>query len=96
MLSTSSYGVPLEKEMYKSAIKFVVTLGLFFAASFVAAEVTTARNYQLPGHGTIQLQVPKSWQDELRQPPGGLPPTIVFSPKTGASFQILLTPMFSE
>ncbi len=81
--------------MNQRVMKYVVTLSFLFAAFFVAAEETSTRNYQLPDHGLIQLQVPQSWREELRQPPGRLPPTIVFSPKAGTSFQILLTPMFS-
>jgi len=81
--------------MYQLAMKYIVSLSLLFAASFVAAEETTTRNYKIPDHGSIQLQVPQSWKEELLQPTRGLPPTTVFSPKTGTSFQILLTPMFS-
>jgi len=68
---------------------------MLIAASFAMAEETATRTYQLPDHGFIQLQVPKSWREELRQPPGPLPPTIVFSSKTGASFKVLLTLLFS-
>jgi hypothetical protein len=53
------------------------------------------RGYELPNHGRLELLVPKSWRDEVSQPPDGVPPTIVFTPGTGASFQILLTPLFS-
>ncbi len=81
--------------MHSPTIKCVAALCLLLAASFVAAEETTTRNYLLPGHGSIQLQVPKSWREELRQPPGNLPPTIVFSPISGATFKVLLTPLFS-
>lgn len=55
----------------------------------------TMRGYELPNHGRLELLVPKSWRDEVSQPPDGVPPTIVFTPGTGASFQILLTPLFS-
>lgn len=72
-------------------------IALFFLAlaGGVAAGETGIRNYPLPEHGAIQLRVPKSWQDETRQPPDKMPPTIVFTPKNGAPFQILVTPFYS-
>lgn len=81
--------------MDEMASKYILILSLLFFAPFAVAEETTTRTYRLPDHGSIQLQVPRSWKEELRQPPRGLPPTIVFTPTTGASFQILLTPIFS-
>jgi hypothetical protein len=68
---------------------------LLSGTSLVFAEDSTTRGYELPDHGRLELLVPKSWRDEVRQPPRGLPPTIVFTPGSGASFQILLTPLFS-
>jgi hypothetical protein len=73
----------------------IVGMSFLIVASYSAAEETTTRTYQLPGHGAIQLKVPTSWQAQLRQPAEGFPPTIVFTPATGTSFRILLTPMFA-
>lgn len=81
--------------MHHRPIKYLIMLSFYFAVSLAAAEEITARSYQLPDNGLIRLQVPQSWRDELRQPSGGFPPTIVFSPRAGTSFQILLTPVFS-
>ncbi len=52
------------------------------------------REYSLPDHGGLQLDVPASWNDELRQPPDRLPPTIVFSQERGAPFEILITTLW--
>ena len=68
---------------------------MLFVSSTVIAEENATRSYQLPDHGIIQLLVPKSWQEEVHQPPGRVPPTIIFTPKTGPSFELLLTPIFS-
>ena len=68
---------------------------MLFIASGVVAEDISTKSYRLADHGFIQLQVPQSWRDEIHQPEGGLPPTIVFSPRDGTSFQILITPLFS-
>lgn len=52
------------------------------------------RRYGLPGHGSITLDVPESWQDAIRHPPRNLPPTFVFSPPAGNGFSILFTPIW--
>ncbi len=52
------------------------------------------RRYQLPDHGSIQLKVPTLWKDEIQQPPNRLPPTITFKQKAGASFDVLITPIW--
>lgn len=64
-------------------------------AGSVFATETGIRSYPLPDHGAIQLRVPKSWQDETRQTPDRMPPTIVFSSKGGIPFQVLITPFYS-
>jgi len=68
-------------------------LFIAFAAAAVAEESST-RTYQLPDQGALQLTVPKSWHEEIKQPPGGVPPTITFTPASGAAFNIQITPMY--
>jgi hypothetical protein len=58
------------------------------------AEERGTRRYALPDHGSLRLAVPVSWRDEIRQPPNRLPPTIAFTPKSGAGFQVLLTTLW--
>ncbi len=53
----------------------------------------TLRSYPLNGHGQFQLKVPPEWKDDLNKSPYGLPPTIVFSQKSGAPFNLMITPM---
>jgi len=82
--------------MSKANRYFLSALCFLFCFSIIAtqAEETTVRRYQLPDHGSIQLKIPVSWKDELRQPPHGLPPTIVFKPGIGKPFEILITPIW--
>ena len=80
--------------MHQQLIRLFVTLSILLASSLAVAEESSTRSYPLPGYGAIQLQVPKSWRDKVHQPPQGKPPTIVFSPKRGVSFQVLLVPIF--
>lgn len=76
----------------------VVALGfaaLVAAVSAFAADSTTHR-YPLPGHGSFALDVPAHWTNELRQPDGGQPPTIVLTQSSGPRFTVLVTPMFQD
>jgi hypothetical protein len=60
-------------------------------SGLAAALAASPRTFDLPDHGTLSLAVPDPWQDELRQPPNRLPPTVVLSPRSGAPFQVLMT-----
>ena len=51
------------------------------------------KSYPLPDKTNLQLSAPPAWKDELREGERGLPPTIVFTPREGAAFQVLLTPI---
>jgi hypothetical protein len=78
-------------------IRFVSVLLLFGwmqAMPAQAAGGTSERAYRLPGHGALLLQVPNGWSEELRQPPGELPPTAVFRASAGAPFTVLITPLW--
>ena len=73
---------------------YVTCLLISLAVTAVVAEETGARRYALPDHGSIQLNVPASWRDEIRQPPNRLPPTIVFKQRAGKPFDVLMTPIW--
>ena len=73
----------------------LVVLMLAGIATAAVAVDYSARTYPLPDTGHLKLSVPTSWQDEICQPAGRLPPTITFTPEVGVSFEILLTPMLS-
>jgi hypothetical protein len=73
----------------------VLSFVIVVASPFTHAEETAVRSYPLPEHGTFQLKVPASWKDSVAQPGSGLPTTITFTPKAGAPFKILVTPIWS-
>jgi len=54
-----------------------------------------AESYQVAGHGALLLSLPEGWQSEVQQPADDAPPTIVLTPKTGAPFQVSITPVWS-
>jgi hypothetical protein len=49
------------------------------------------QSFAMSGHGTLLLNVPESWNSSLKQPEGGLPPTIGFGAHSGASFVVMIT-----
>ena len=70
----------------------LMTVLFFHAATAALAEETGVRQFPLPGHGSLQLDVPASWKDDVEQPPNQLPPTIRFEPKSGTPFEVVITP----
>ncbi|MEW6324310.1 MAG: hypothetical protein AB1515_02880 [Nitrospirota bacterium] len=54
------------------------------------------RAYAIPSHGLLELSVPTEWSEKRQQPPGGLPPTILFQPKSGNEFKFLITTLWQE
>lgn len=79
-----------------SAYSYFVGLLLYLSVNAAFAQDTDTRKYPLPDHGSIQLNIPVAWDDDLRQPPDRLPPTIAFKPKSGNKFEILITPIWLE
>ena len=74
-------------------------LGLLFglAATIAVAQPSGnhERRFTLPDHGSLVIQVPQDWNDQIAQPPDHLPPTIAFSPGSGQAFRVLMTPIWS-
>ncbi len=60
-----------------------------------APKQTSPREFTIPGHGVLVLDVPHSWAQDVRQPPKELPPTIVLRPEKGDEFQLLITALWS-
>lgn len=57
-------------------------------------QAADVRRYPLADRGAILLTVPEGWREEVRRPDPNLPPTIIYSSLTGASFQVLVTPIW--
>jgi hypothetical protein len=72
----------------------VVALAIFFDASPVTSQVANMRSYVIPNRGTLEMAVPTSWKDAIRQPSAEVPPTISFSPREGNAFRALITPLW--
>lgn len=67
---------------------------LLFVAAGTASAADLTRSYALGDRGTLELQVPAAWQDMVERTQG-LPPTIRFSAREGAQFEVMLTPTWA-
>lgn len=81
--------------MFQRFSLYAVCTVLAATSPIVSAESSSLRSYALPNHGSFQINVPRSWHEEIRRPPDNLPPTIVFTPRSGSAFQILITPLYT-
>jgi hypothetical protein len=79
-----------------SLLLCAVVLFWGFASIAAAGEQTKDRRYTLLGHGALQMKVPASWKEEVKQQSDKLPPTITFQPASGAQFLIGITPFWKE
>jgi len=48
------------------------------------------KRYPVPGHGTLELQLPEGLGDLLDQPKGDVPPAIALRPDSGGSFGVMI------
>lgn len=71
-----------------------VSLALLLTSLIASAENLVTKTYTLEKHGALALKVPESWSDSVTVTPNELPPTIKLSPKMGAQFTILVTPIW--
>jgi hypothetical protein len=53
------------------------------------------QSFVMPDHGTLLLSVPEGWTSNLKQPEGGLPPTISLREQSGGSFVVMITAVWS-
>jgi hypothetical protein len=61
------------------------------AACCPAFAAAASQSFVLPNHGALLLKVPEGWKSSLKQPRGGLPPTIGFDAQSGGAFLVLIT-----
>lgn len=69
--------------------------GLYFPTGVSSADdASVVKKYALPERGMLQMSVSGNWDDQLRQPPKSLPPTIAFRARQGKPFEVLATPIW--
>lgn len=77
-------------------ILFIAAVFLSSGNSALAADATVATVYNLPGHGQLQLQMPRGWNAELRHNAGADPLSIFISGFDGSPFAVFITPRFPD
>lgn len=80
------------KNLYRFLLAILCVLFCVTNTEAIADE-TNLLSYSLNKHDSIQLKAPVSWKHELQLPPSHPAPTIVFKPKSGPIFEILITPI---
>ena len=63
-------------------------------SAFLLLGMAQAKDYPLPNKTALQLAAPAGWKDEVRESERGLPATIIFTPRDGTAFQVLVTPIW--
>ena len=76
-------------------LRRLLILLLIFVSFSADAEDRKVKTYSLYNHGSFQLNIPKTWQSDIKRPPDNLPPTIRFTPRSGHLFQVLVTPLWA-
>lgn len=49
--------------------------------------------FALPDNSKLELAIPAGWKEELKPNAGKAPPTISLTPREGAPFQVVVTPL---
>jgi len=85
-------------EMKKVNVILIMVLSLAFLITSIALAggLRAVKKYQIPEHGVLELNVPNSWKGDIHKPQKDVPPAIIFSPKKGNDFQVLITVLWDK
>lgn len=79
--------------MFRHGRLLLLAFVLIFLSTATYAEDTAPQSFKIPGHGSLDLQIPKTWKSAAVQPPVDLPPSITMRPPEGDAFMVRITPM---
>src|SRR5256885_11291949 len=77
----------------RKVTRIVLAAFVSIAAFSTASAATESRVYPLSDHGRLILSVDDTWNEEFKPAPQGGPKSLWFTPKSGASFNIMITPI---
>jgi hypothetical protein len=66
---------------------------VLLAASWPLAALQASTHVALPGGDELWLTIPAAWNEKFASPKQNMPPSIWLTPRQGASFNILITPL---
>ncbi len=79
------------KRTTKLMLILTLTLNFLEAGIVLSSEPRLIKKYPIPGHGELELTVSNGWKSEIHRSQEFMPPTLIFSPKKGNDFQLLIT-----
>jgi hypothetical protein len=86
----------IKKAVFTMSMLMCLTCTIIFLFTTLvksgSAEETIVRQYPGADYGDIQFNVPISWKEEVLKPDKSSSPTILFTNKQGAGFEVLITP----
>ena len=74
----------------------VLSITFLITSNALAGGLRAVKKYPIPEHGVLELNVPNSWKGDIHKPQKDVPPTIIFSPKKGNDFQVLITVLWDK
>lgn len=86
----------IERKKANSNLIMVLSITFLITSSALAGGLKVVKEYPIPGHGTLELNVPTSWQGDIQKLQENLPPTIIFGPTKGNDFQMLITVLWDN
>ena len=66
---------------------------ILLAASGPLSALEASSHIALPGGDELWLTIPASWQEKFEPPKENMPPSLWLTPRQGASFNVLVTPL---
>ncbi|HTL49582.1 MAG TPA: hypothetical protein VL219_02905 [Steroidobacteraceae bacterium] len=69
---------------------------LMAGSAALADDPAGLKRYELPNQDTLEMPLPAGWKDEVEQPDGGGPPTIVMSIRPDGPRQVFITPEWPD
>jgi hypothetical protein len=75
-------------------VSYVAWLLLSLATAATAAGADGEKKaFALPDNSKLELTIPPGWKDELKEKQGSAPAAIALTPREGAPFQVVVTPV---
>jgi len=69
---------------------------LVAVSAALASDSAALKRYELPNQDTLEMTLPAGWEDQVEQPDGGGPPTIVMSIRPDGPRQVFITPEWPD
>ena len=86
----------IERKKANLILGMVLSITFLITSIALAAGPRAIRKYPISDHGVLELNVPNSWKGDIHKPQKDVPPTIIFSPKKGNDFQVLITVLWDK